>query len=143
SLTFTMTPRLDVTNVEGFEELLKKFEGDDPSIKKAIRGIITLSMVKQTAKEAFLAYVPDQAVEKSATWPGRRIMMELGVFGELEAQEGKGTLYFDTVAGRLIQMESSLQLRGNLTLLQGGTTTEITDLVEDIKTTMRLVKEEK
>jgi len=194
TLTFTLTPRMEVTKVDGFDEMLKKIEGDDPAIRKVVKEVITQNMFKQTTKDALSAYIPDGPIEKVGdTWPGRRSTLPMGPFGELEinnqykyegkaklgdkeyekitftskvsysppkkegtgekasayhvskgkleAQDGKGTLYFDTASGRLMQLESNLQVHGSFTILHGGSSTEITDFAEEINTTIRPAKE--
>jgi hypothetical protein len=40
--------------------------------------------------------------------------------GDLKAQDARGTVYFDTTAGRLVQQDSEMNLKGNLTLSVAG-----------------------
>jgi hypothetical protein len=44
--------------------------------------------------------------------------------GEMKVEDGKGTVYFDAAAGRLIQIESKMTLRGRMILSVSGTNVE-------------------
>jgi hypothetical protein len=63
------------------------------------------------------------------------------ISGEMKAEEGRGTALFDAAAGRLVQIESFVKLRGRMVLASAGS--NIDAVVEQEQTTKVAVLNEK
>jgi hypothetical protein len=60
--------------------------------------------------------------------------------GKLDVADAKGTIYFDAAAGRLVQAESQMNLKGFLTLLVSGTSIR-TDIKQQVTTRIQVLAE--
>jgi uncharacterized surface protein with fasciclin (FAS1) repeats len=65
------------------------------------------------------------------------------VSGEMKAEEAKGTVLFDPAAGRVVQIESHMKLRGRMVLSISGSANPIDATVEQEQTTKAVVLSEK
>ena len=59
----------------------------------------------------------------------------------MKADEAKGTIYFDPAAGRVVQMDSQMKLRGRMVLSVSGSNVDA--VVEQEQTTKVAVLSEK
>lgn len=186
SFTLTLNPKLEVVKLEGYSDFVKKLAGDDPSVLKTVKSIVTEELLTKSAAQAF-AFLPAKQVKEGDEWgKDRSIKMPLGPLGnleatnlykyvgkaklndkeydkitftttveyslpkedpglafkvtkgELKADNAKGTIYFDSADGRLVQYEMSLNLTGNLTLSINNVPldTKITKQEQNVKVTV-------
>jgi hypothetical protein len=187
SFTLTLNPKLEVVKLEGYSDFIKKLAGDDPSVLKTVKSIVTEELLTKAATQAF-AFLPTKQVKEGDEWGAdRTIKMPLGPLGALEAtntykyvgkgklndkeldkisfttkvayslpkedagiafrvikgtltvdDNAKGTIYFDSANGRLVQYEMSLNLTGDLTLSINNVPldTKITKQEQTVKVTV-------
>lgn len=89
TLTFTLSPRGEVSDFKGYEELLKRIAGEDASMLKALRTVMSQKAVEDWTRELF-AFLP---ASPAKTWE-RVHEAKLGPLGDLSiktvyALEGK------------------------------------------------------
>jgi hypothetical protein len=97
TFTLTLNPKLEVTKLEGYNDLIKKLAGDDANVLKTVKSILSEELLMKSAKEAF-AFLPAKQVKEGDTWgKDHTVKMPLGPLGTLETTslykyEGKGKL---------------------------------------------------
>jgi len=186
TLIVTLNAKREVTEIAGYEELVKKLSGDDavqpnPAQRKLVEEVLSKEMLKKTASEIF-TLSPGKAVAKGEKWdkvlgvplgplghlmvrsnftyegkdtvdgkPAEKLTFtatsiyespKAGVGSTLEVSKAslntedyKGTLFFDAVAGRLVQSEVKLRLKGSLTMsFQGSAIDALIEQDQTIKT---------
>ncbi|HEY1858874.1 MAG TPA: DUF6263 family protein, partial [Gemmataceae bacterium] len=85
SFTLTLNPKLEVVKLEGYSDFVKKLAGDDPSVLKTVKSIVTEELLTKSAAQAF-AFLPAKQVKEGDEWgKDRSIKMPLGPLGNLEA----------------------------------------------------------
>jgi hypothetical protein len=67
SFTFTLSPQMKATKVEGYKEVLTKIGKGDTKLKQFVETLFTPDSLKQIADETF-AMVPPKPVAKGDTW---------------------------------------------------------------------------
>jgi hypothetical protein len=60
--------------------------------------------------------------------------------GEIKVEESKGTAHFDAAAGRLVEVESSMKLRGRMVLSSSGNNIDA-EIQQKQKTTVTVLTE--
>jgi hypothetical protein len=85
-----------------------------------------------TIKAAYTLPKLDKPADKAPSFTATK--------GKVDVEDGKGTLYFDAVAGRLMQFESSLRTKGTLSLVINGENVD-TDFTQDQTTQVKLLAE--
>lgn len=94
SFKFTLSPKLQVTKFEGYEEFVKKLGGDDPMLGAMMRMMMSEETMKQSAAEPF-AFLPDKPVSKGDKWERKQNlqMAFIGLTSENKYNyQGKDTL---------------------------------------------------
>lgn len=81
--TLTLSPKLEVTKIEGREEFLKKLSQTNPMMEPLLKQILGEEALKQMADPAFAA-VPEKAVKKGDTWE-KKSKMNMGPIGTYES----------------------------------------------------------
>jgi hypothetical protein len=63
----TVTPRGEVTDFEGYEQLLKKLAGEDAVARKTVQAVLSKEYLKRAATEVF-AVLPPKPVKGGDSW---------------------------------------------------------------------------
>lgn len=79
--TFTakLAPDFTVQQLEGYEELLKRIAGDDPSVRRVVQALLSENQLKRAMRESF-GFLPIEPVKPGATWQ-RELPLTLGPLG--------------------------------------------------------------
>ncbi len=93
-VTFTLSPTLQASRVEGFKEMLEKLIGEDPTAKQ-IASMMSEDTFKQQI-EGIFSFVPDKPVRIGDKWE-RKAAITLGPLGGFNTQnsyqyDGKETV---------------------------------------------------
>jgi hypothetical protein len=79
----TLNPKREVTQFDGYEELIKRVAGDDPTAAKAVREIVKPETLRRSVEEAF-GFLPDKPLNKGDKWE-RKMEVSLGPLGAILA----------------------------------------------------------
>ncbi|MFO0814856.1 MAG: DUF6263 family protein [Gemmatales bacterium] len=79
-----LTPKLEVKELEGYEELVKRLAGDDPSIRRVVQAILSEDQLKQAIHQS-LACVPQQQTPAGTRWQ-RNLKLNLGPLGSINSE---------------------------------------------------------
>jgi len=93
-VTFTLSPTLQASRVEGFKEMMEKLIGEDPTAKQ-VASLISEDSFKQQLEMVF-SFVPDKPVRVGDKWE-RKATISLGPLGGFNTQnsyqyDGKETV---------------------------------------------------
>jgi hypothetical protein len=80
---FILTPKGEVTKLDGYEDLLKKVSGGSELTDKMVRATLTEEAIKQMVGEAF-SYLPATEVKEGSKWQ-RMQTVPLGPLGSFTA----------------------------------------------------------
>jgi hypothetical protein len=75
----TLNPRGEVVKFEGYDDLVKKLAGDDPTARKAVQSVTPEDQFKVSVSEAF-GFLPDKPVKTGDSWE-RETTRSLGPLG--------------------------------------------------------------
>lgn len=67
ALTMKLNPKFEVTELEGYDLLLKKLAGDDPSLRRVVHALFSEKHFKQAVHQAF-GVVPQKEVPAGFQW---------------------------------------------------------------------------
>ncbi|HQR09169.1 MAG TPA: DUF6263 family protein [Gemmatales bacterium] len=76
-----LSPDLQVKELEGYDELLKRLAGDDPSIQRVAKALLSEEQLKNAISHS-LGFVPQKATSPGATW-NREMTIALGPLGSV------------------------------------------------------------
>lgn len=79
-----LSPQYEVKELEGYDELIKRLAGDDPSVRRVVQALLSEDQLKQTIQNT-LGMVPQKDVEAGATWK-RQLLMQLGPLGSIKTE---------------------------------------------------------
>lgn len=77
-----LSPELQVKELEGYDELLKRLAGDDPSVRRVAQALLSELQLKN-AIEHSLGFVPQKATQPGTTW-NREMSISLGPLGSIK-----------------------------------------------------------
>ncbi len=66
TFTITLSPKMEITKFEGYDQLIKRLAGDE-TVQQTIKAVLTEDAMKKSVREA-LAFLPGKPVEKGAKW---------------------------------------------------------------------------
>ena len=98
TFTITFNPKMEITKFEGYDAFIKRLTSGNDEDEKKIRAIISDETMKQSAKLAFTAYLPDRpGIKAGDIWNPKPVEMPLGPLGTIEVSnsykyDGKGKL---------------------------------------------------
>jgi hypothetical protein len=97
TFTITLNPKMEVTKLEGYDAFVKRLSSGSDEDEKKIKAIITDDTMKQSARLAFSAYLPDRPTVKPADTWSKKVDLPLGPLGTIETTnsynyDGKGKL---------------------------------------------------
>jgi hypothetical protein len=76
-----LSPKLEVKELEGYDELVKRLAGDDPSVRRVVQALLSEEQLKQAIHQS-LACVPQESVAAGTNWK-RSLKLNLGPLGSL------------------------------------------------------------
>lgn len=82
TLTMKLNPAFQVTDLEGYDLLLKKLAGDDPSLRRVVHAMFSEEHFKQSVQQAF-GVVPQKEVPAGFQW-NRKSVTSLGPLGTVQ-----------------------------------------------------------
>lgn len=94
----TLNPKREVTNLDGYEEFLKKMAGDDSNMLKTLQAVLPKEALIKSAREAF-GFLPDKP-EK--TWT-REFITPMGPLGDLAVKNVYKDEGGDQLDGKAVQ----------------------------------------
>jgi hypothetical protein len=81
TLRITLDAKMKVAKLEGYDDMIKKVAGDDPSAKRSVQAMIPEETLRRSVEEAF-AFLPDEPVRQGQKWE-RPLTITLGPLGML------------------------------------------------------------
>jgi len=81
--TITLNGKREVTQFDGYEELIKRVASDDATSAKALRDLVKPETLRRAAEEAF-GFLPESPVNKGDQWK-REMQVSLGPLGAMTA----------------------------------------------------------
>jgi hypothetical protein len=95
SFKLTLSPKGDITKVEGLEEFLNKVAGEDASQRRMMQTVFSEDAARQMASDIF-GFLPDKPLKKGDRWE-RTSSMSMGPIGKLGVEskytyDGKETV---------------------------------------------------
>jgi hypothetical protein len=83
NVTFTskLDKELKVQQLEGYDELVKRIAGDDPSVRRVVQALLSENQLKSVLHNSF-AFVPPEPVKPGAVW-NREVTLSLGPLGSV------------------------------------------------------------
>lgn len=82
TLTMKLNPAIQVLELEGYDLLMKKLAGDDPSLRRVVHAMFSEEHFKQAVHQAF-AVVPQKEVPAGFQWK-RKSVTSLGPLGTVQ-----------------------------------------------------------
>ncbi|MBL8824282.1 MAG: hypothetical protein JNJ77_16975 [Planctomycetia bacterium] len=82
ALTMKLNPKFEVTELEGYDLLLKKLAGDDPSLRRVVHALFSEEHFKQAVHQAF-GVVPQKEVPAGFQW-NRKSETSIGPLGSVQ-----------------------------------------------------------
>lgn len=79
-----LTPQFVVKELEGYEELIKRLAGDDPSVRRVVQALLSEEQLKQGIQHS-LGFVPQKDVNTGATWK-QQLKLNLGPLGSINTE---------------------------------------------------------
>lgn len=76
-----LKPALEVEQLEGYEELVKRLAGDDPSVRRVVQALLSEEQLKNSISHS-LGFVPQKPALVGETWK-REMTMSLGPLGSV------------------------------------------------------------
>lgn len=80
-LKVKLQPDLKVKEMEGYEEIIKRLAGDDPSLRRVVQSLLSEEQLKQAIQHS-LGFVPQKDVAVGETW-NRELHLNLGPLGSV------------------------------------------------------------
>jgi hypothetical protein len=81
TFTATLKPDFTVQSLEGYDELLKRLAGDDPSVRRVVQALLSQEQLKNVMQQSF-GFLPPNKVKPGATWQ-RELPLSLGPLGSM------------------------------------------------------------
>jgi hypothetical protein len=90
-----LAPDLKVKELEGYEEIIKRLAGDDPSLRRVVQALLSEEQLKQAIQHSF-SFVPQKETADGETWK-RDLKLNLGTLGSITTElnfklAGKATI---------------------------------------------------
>lgn len=101
-LRLTLNKKNELTRLEGYEELLRKVSGDDPSARRVVQAILPEETLRK-AIEASISFLPTEEVAPGQTWE-RKLSSSLGPVGTLNVTNVYTYAKTETEGGRLLHV---------------------------------------
>lgn len=79
-----LTPDLKVKELEGYEEIIKRLAGDDPSLRRVVQALLSEEQLKQAIQHSF-SFVPQKDTADGETWK-RDLKLNLGPLGSVTTE---------------------------------------------------------
>lgn len=76
-----LSPQLQVSSVEGYDELLKRLAGDDPSVRRVVQALLSEEQLKNAIGHS-LGFIPQKDVASGTDWK-REMTVSLGPLGSV------------------------------------------------------------
>lgn len=85
--TFTakLGPDFKVLQLEGYDELVKRLAGDDPSVRRVVQALLSEDQLKNIMQQSF-GFVPNTQAKPGATWQ-RDLTLALGPLGTMTLKQ--------------------------------------------------------
>lgn len=80
-----LSPELQVKEIEGYDDLLKRLAGDDPSIRRVAQALLSEEQLKNAVQHS-LGFVPQNTAAPGATWK-REMSISLGPLGSVRISQ--------------------------------------------------------
>jgi hypothetical protein len=84
TFTITLSPKFELTKIEGYADFIKRLVGDDEIVGPFIKASLTEDTIKRSLEELFL-FVPGKAVSAGDKWE-RKSKVPMGPMGTLLLQ---------------------------------------------------------
>jgi hypothetical protein len=81
TLVARLGPAYQVEQLEGYDELLKRLAGDDPSVRRVVQALLSEEQLKNAIGQSF-AFVPGKNVKPGDGWQ-RELSLTLGPLGRV------------------------------------------------------------
>jgi len=92
-----LSPELQVKELEGYDELLKRLAGDDPSVRRVAQALLSEEQLKNAIQHS-LGFVPQKETQPGATW-NREMTISLGPLGSMRIGQAFKFDGMETVEG--------------------------------------------
>lgn len=92
-----LTPGLKVEQLEGYDELVKRLAGDDPSMRRVVQALLSEEQLKNAIGYS-MGFVPQKAVQPGATWKSE-MNVALGPLGTVRINQAFKFEGMETVEG--------------------------------------------
>lgn len=84
ALTLTLSPKMELLRIEGYDRFLDKLAGDDAAVRKTLQNLVSEETLKRSVRET-LAFLPDRPVREGESWQ-RLIDAPFGALGSLRIE---------------------------------------------------------
>lgn len=80
-----LNAELQVTQLEGYDELIKRLAGDDPSVRRVVQALVSEEQLKNGISHS-LGFVPQKATPVGTMWK-RELTLTLGPLGSVQVNQ--------------------------------------------------------